>query len=184
MTNLRNVLSVFVFLAMIANAGGAAAADPVFYAGVKLGQANYRYTNVSNNNQSAFGFLVGLPINETIAIEAEYISLGGFDFPTRTWKGSALGLSVIGNFPLNQQFSLLVRLGIASSSLKATIKPGYTAGYSLTSDRTGLTGGFGGQYNASPVVAIRVGYDYYPVGDSTIGTTNALVLNVGGVFKF
>ena len=174
---IATLLSAFI-------AAPAVAADPVFYAGVKLGQANYRYTSISNNQQAAYGFILGLPINETVAIEAEYINLGGFEIISRTWKGSALGLSGVATLPLNQQFSLLVRLGIASSSLKATIKPGYTAGYSLTSDRTGLTGGFGGQYNASPVVAIRAGYDYYPVGDSTIGTTNVLVLSVGGVFKF
>jgi opacity protein-like surface antigen len=173
---IATLLSAFV-------AAPAVAADSVFYAGVKLGQANYGGT-ITNNNQGAYGFLLGLPLNETIAIEAEYISLGGFDFPTRTYKGSALGVSAVGTFPLNQKFSLLVKLGIEKSSLKATLKPGYIAGYSLSSDRTGLASGLGGQYNASPVFAIRAGIDFYPVGDSTIGTTNARVLNVSGVFKF
>ena len=182
MTNFRNVVATFLFLTMTTSVNNAVAADSVFYAGVKLGQANYEYTNVSNNNQSAFGFLVGFPINATVAIEAEYMSLGGFDSSTGNIKGKSVGVSGVGFFPVSQQFLLLVKLGVASTSLKDTAKPGWTG--SATHNNTGFTVGFGGQYNVSPAVGIRVGYDVYPVGDAASTTSSTGMMYIGGVFKF
>jgi opacity protein-like surface antigen len=49
------------------------------YVGVKLGQANYDYSNVTNNDQSAVGFQAGFIINENATVEIEYNNLGGFD---------------------------------------------------------------------------------------------------------
>jgi OOP family OmpA-OmpF porin len=167
------MLSAFV-------AAPAVAAD--LYAGVKLGSVNYGYGNVTNNDQIGFGLLGGFAFNENFAVEAEYTSLGGFDSPQGTIKGSSFGVSGIGSVPLNQQFSLFGKLGIASTSLKDSPKPGYVGVY--TYNYSGLTVGVGGQYNVSPVVGIRVGFDWYKVGDSVSGTSSANMMYVGGVFKF
>lgn len=153
------------------------------YAGVKLGSVNYGYSNVTNNSQAGFGLLGGYAVNENFAVEVEYNSLGGFDSTSGTIKGSSFGVSGVGSYPINEQFSLFGKLGIASTSLKDTAKPGWVGG-PFTYNKTGLTVGFGGQYNLSPVVGIRVGYDSYPVGDSVSGTSTAGILYVGGVFKF
>lgn len=167
------LLSAFV-------AAPAGAAD--FYAGVKLGSVNYGYSNVTNNSQMGFGLLGGYAINENFAVEVEYNSLGGFDFPGSNIKGSSLGFSGVGSLPLNPQFSLFGKLGMVSSTLKDTAQPGFSGG-TFTHNNTGLTVGFGGQFNVSPVVGIRVGYDSYQVGDSVSGTSSAGMMYVGGVFK-
>jgi len=49
---------------------------------------------------------------------------------------------------------------------------------------TGLNAGFGGQYNVSKEIGIRVGIDIYRVGDSASGTSSARMMYAGGVFKF
>lgn len=151
------------------------------YAGVKLGSVNYGYSNVTNNGQAGLGLLGGFAINENFAVEAEYNSLGGFTGGADTVKGSSLGMSGVGSYPINEQFSLFGKLGIASTSLKITA-PGFSA---TTVTNTGLTIGFGGQYNVSPSVGIRVGIDSYKVGKKpTTTTASAGMLYVGGVFKF
>ena len=169
------LLSVFV-------AAPAVAADTGFYAGVKLGSVNYGYSNVTNNSQAGFGLLGGYAINKYFALEAEYDSLGGFDSATGTIKGSSFGVSGVGSYPFNEQFSLFGKLGVASSSLKDTAKPGYVGNF--TYNNTGLTVGFGGQYNVIKEIGIRVGIDIYPVGDVNTNTSSALMMYIGGVFKF
>ena len=153
-----------------------------FYAGVKMGFVNYSYSNVANNDQVGFGLLGGYIINENFAVEAEYNSLGGFDSTNGTVKGSSVGVSGVGSFPLGQQFSLFGKLGIASTSLKDTAKPGYVGDF--TYSKAGLTVGFGGQYNASKEIGIRAGIDIYPVGNSVSGTGSAAIIYGAGVFKF
>lgn len=160
-------------------AAPAVAAD--MYVGVKLGNVNYGYTNVTNNSQAGYGLLGGYTINENFSMEAEYNSLGGFTGGTDTVKGSSIGVSGIGSYPFNPQFSLFGKLGIASTSLKITT-PGFSA---LTVTNTGLAIGLGGQYNVSPEVGIRVGYDINKVGKEPTTTTSAAgMLYLGGVYKF
>jgi len=157
----------------------AVAAD--FYAGIKLGIVSYGYSNVTNNGQTGFGLLGGYTVNENFAVEVEYNSLGGFDSIDGTIKGSSFGFSGVGSLPLNHQFSLFGKLGMASSTLKDTAKPGYVGDF--TYNNTSLTVGFGGQLNVSPAVGIRVGIDFYPVRGATT-TSSADMMYVGGVFKF
>jgi OmpA-OmpF porin, OOP family len=172
------LLSAFV-------AAPAIASDTGFYVGAKLGTVNYGYSNVSNNSQAGFGFLGGYAINDYFAVEVEYTGLGGFDSYSTNGniKGSAFGFSGVGSLPLNQDFSLFGKLGIASSTLKDTPMPGFV-GPDYTYNNTGLTIGFGGQYNASEKVGIRVGIDVYPVGDAISTTTSAGMLYIGGLFRF
>lgn len=163
-------------------AASAIASDTGIYVGAKLGSVNYAYSNVSNNAQAGFGLFGGYAINENFAVEAEYDSLGGFDSNSGTIKGSAFGFSGVGFLPFNQQFSLFGKLGIASSTLKDTAKPGWVGDF--TRNNTGLTIGFGGQVNVSKEVGIRAGIDIYPVGDAVSSTSTAGMLYMGGVLKF
>jgi len=152
------------------------------YVGVKLGIVNYGYSNVTNNSQMGFGFLGGYAFSENFAVEAEYNNLGGFDspaFPPETIKGSSFGLSGVGSYPFSQEFSLYGKLGISNSTLRDTV-------FGVTTDitNTGVNAGFGGQYNISKEIGIRVGIDIYQVGDSASGTSSAKMMHAGGVFKF
>jgi OOP family OmpA-OmpF porin len=169
------LLSSFVALPAIASETG-------LYVGAKLGTVNYGYGNISNNGQAGFGLLGGYTINRNFAVEVEYDNLGGFESYDGNIKGSSFGFSGVGILPLNQQFSLFGKLGIVSTTLKDTAKPGWIGDY--TYNNTGMTIGFGGQYNASKALGIRLGFDAYPVGDAISTTSSAGMLYIGGVFMF
>lgn len=161
----------------------AVAADTGFYIGAKFGSVNYGYGNVYNNSQAGYGLLFGYTVNDYFAVEAELNRLGGFDSSTGTIKGRSFGFCGVGSLPLSPEFSLFAKMGIASSTLDDTAKPGYTGNYTYTN--TGLSIGFGGQFNVNEAAGIRFGYDSYPVGDSAITTTShAGMLYIGGIFKF
>lgn len=149
------------------------------YAEIKLGSVNYGYGNVTNNSQAGFGLLGGYSINENFAMEVEYNNLGGFDSAPATIKGSAFGVSGVVSYPLNPNFSLFGKLGISNSSLDETFSE-----LTISHNNTGLSVGLGGQYNIGERVGIRIGYDLYPVGNSTSGTSSAGMMYVGGVFGF
>jgi OOP family OmpA-OmpF porin len=153
----------------------AIAAD--MYAGVNLGQNKYDFTGTFNKNTStAFGVLVGFPINENFAAEIAYTGLGSVDpIPGTTVKGSGFSLSGVGTYPINQQFSLFGKVGVARTAVDQS-----DSFSSFTLNKTDVTFGFGGQYNISTTVGIRAGFDRYKVG-STINTD---IMSIGGVFKF
>ena len=153
-----------------------------FYVGAQLGSVNYRYSNITNNGQIGFGLLGGYAINENFAVEAEYNSLGGFDSVKSTLKGSSIGVSGVGYYALNPQFALFGKLGVVSTSMKETAKPGFIGNF--THNNTGATVGIGGQYNINPAVGMRVGININPVGDTASSKSTAGMLYFGGVFKF
>ena len=152
------------------------------YDGIKVGQANYPYSNVSNNNQLAYGVLIGCNVSPGFAVEAAYDMLGGFESTTGTIKGNSFSMSGVGMMPMNQQFSLYLKLGIAGTTLKDSPKPGYSGTY--TYNNTGLTLGFGGQFNVSRVAGIRFGYDGHEIINGSGVTDTVSVFSVGGIFKF
>lgn len=152
------------------------------YLGAKMGQANYGYANVSNNNQLGFGLLGGMYVNQNIALEAEYNNLGGFDSATGNIKGSALSMSGIGMLPLNREMSLFGKLGFAVTTLNDTAKPGFVGNFSYVN--TGVTYGIGAQFNVSRELGIRAGYDSFAVGTTASGTDKVGQLYLGAILSF
>jgi OOP family OmpA-OmpF porin len=165
-------------------AAPAVAADTGLYIGAKFGSVNYGYGNVYNNSQAGYGLLGGFTVNDYFAIEAEFNRLGGFDTTSSIIKGKSFGFSGVGTLPLSSEFSLFGKMGITSSSLEDSPQPGAPAGV-YTYTNTGLSIGFGGQFNINEAAAIRFGYDGYPVGDAAINTTSSAgMLYIGGLLKF
>lgn len=160
----------------------AVAAD--FYAGANLGTTNYGYSSVTNNNQAGWKVFGGYQFSRLFSAEVEYAGLGGFDTISRQYKGNSIGVNGVGTFPLGEKFALIGKVGVASTTIKATAQPGWILGGPTSFSSTGLTLGFAGQYNVTPEFGVRAAIDVYPVGDSTSGTSTAHLLSVGGVFKF
>lgn len=164
------------FITLLAAFAAAPAVAADFYAGVKLGQANYNYSNLTKNNPTGFGVFGGYTINQNFAVEAEYIDLGSIAAAGLSSKTDAWGVSAIGSYPINEQFSVFGKLGFARSTMKQT--PAYTA------KNTSATYGLGGQYNASQSVGVRFGWERYKVGDARTNTAGVNLYSVAGVFKF
>lgn len=151
------------------------------YAGVKLGQANYNYNKITNNDQAAFGLTAGFVITEAAAIEVEYNNLGGYDTATGNVSGRAFSLSGIGSVRLSPQLSLFGKLGLASTTLDDTAKPGFVGDVSYST--VGLNIGLGAQYNISPFVGVRAGLDSFKVGNANSNTDRTRMIYMGAVFK-
>ena len=165
-------------------ASPAAATDTGFYIGAKFGSVNYDYANVSNNSQAGYSLLGGFTISEYFAMEAEFNRLGGFDTFDSTIKGKSFGISGVGTMPLNPEFSLYGKMGISSSTLEDSPRPGFS-GPVFTYTNTGLSFGFGGKFNVGNSAGILFGYDSYPVGDAALtNTSHAGMLYIGALFNF
>lgn len=171
----------FILLGLIFILVAAPAIAEGMYVGVKLGQANYDYSSITNNDQAAFGLTAGFIITETAAIEVEYNNLGGFDAPKVNVSGKAFSLSGVGSIRLNSQLSLFGKLGLASTTLDNRAKPGFVGDVSYSN--TGLNFGLGAQYHISPFVGVRAGLDSFKVGNANSNTDRMRMIYMGAVFK-
>jgi OmpA-OmpF porin, OOP family len=172
------LLSVFIAApAVAADAGG-------IYAGVKMGPSDVA--------GSTFGFGVyggyNIDPNVTSRIEwgdfmsrvrfaggGEYTSFGSNTSNTYggvTYRASAIGAVLAATYPINSQFSVIVKTGLARTTYDVTCSG--CGGLSRTT--FGLRYGAAGQYNLTRDIGLRAGLDFYPDGYS--------ILSAGGVVQF
>jgi OOP family OmpA-OmpF porin len=165
-------LSIAILLSAFI-AAPAVAADTGGYVGVKLGSANKDVPGASETN-SAIGVFGGYSFNSNVAVEVGYTNLG--TVLLGNVKFTSLEASAVGTYPINQQFSLYGKLGMASTKEE---------GLGFSETRTAATYGLGGQFNVDPKIGIRLGWEHYSFGDGAIFTKgNASLVSVAGVFKF
>lgn len=170
------------------------AADTGFYAGVDVGNGKIRVKDCggcssSKDNETVGGVLLGYQYNKNLAVEAKYTSAGKWEISpggSGDIKNDVFSLAAVGIAPINDSFSVYGKLGIAST--KSKVSGGLTASLQDTR-RTAATAGVGVQYNVTPAVGIRFGYDYYEgKTDGTAGSpsvdNNSDVWTIGVVFKF
>jgi len=155
------ILSAFV-------AAPAFAAD--MYVGVNVGKNQMDFSGV--NSSTAIGVLGGYSFNQNVAAEVAYTNLGDADDNGFTLSGHVFSVAAVGSLPLNKDFSLLGKLGVASSTVEEL-------GYSES--KTDLTYGIGAQYNVSKTVGVRLGYDSFKVGSTN--TKDSALISIGAVFK-
>jgi OOP family OmpA-OmpF porin len=149
-------------------AAPAIAADT--YVGVNVGKNQMDYSGV--NSSTAIGVLGGYSFNQNVAAEVAYTNLGSADYYGTSITGHVFSVAAVGSLPLNKDFSLLGKLGVASSTYEVS-------GYSES--KSDLTYGIGAQYNVSKTVGIRLGYDSFKVGSSY--TKDSALISIGAVFK-
>jgi OOP family OmpA-OmpF porin len=156
-----------------------------FYDGIKVGAVNYDLSNVSNNSQAGYGLLLGYNFSPNFGAEIEYTLLGGFDSADSNIKGRALSMSLVGTLPLNQQFSLYGKMGIATTTLRESPRSDYPGPdfNTYTYNNTDLTFGFGGLLNVTPVIGIRAGFDFYEVA-GCCDTYSTSIIGLTALFKF
>ena len=149
------------------------------YVGARVGKANTSIDNatLTKDDPTGYGVFIGHMFSPSFALEGEYLRLGEVTEGAGGAKSDGYSLSGIGSIPF-EEFSLFGKLGYAKITSKPT---GNNLGGKVKSD--GVTYGFGGQYNATPMVGVRVGWDNYKLDDSAFKGDVSLV-SVGAVFKF
>jgi len=131
-------------------------ADSGPYAGLKVGGTHVGFNGLSKSSDTAFGALLGYQYNRNFAVEGEYTDLGRFATVGVNGKSDAWGLSAVGILPLDDNFSAYGKLGIARSGTSTSAATGV--------NRTAATYGLGGQYDATPMIGLRLSWERYNVG--------------------
>ena len=157
------LLSAFV-------AAPAVAAD--MYVGMNVGSA--KIDSPGFESSTSFALLGGYTFSENVAAEIAYSNFGSESGAGITSKSSAVSISGVGSYPVNEQFSLFAKLGFAITTLEL---PTFAS-----DNKSDLTFGFGGQFNVDKQIGIRVSYDVYKVG--SVNSADQKVMSIGGVFKF
>ena len=152
------------------------------YVGARVGKAKTSIDNqpLNKDNPTGYGVFIGHMFSPSFALQGEYLRLGEVTLGIGGGnKSEGYSLSGVGFIPLGgEDFSLFGKLGYAKIESKPT---GSSPG--VTSKSDGVTYGFGGQFNVTPMVGIRAGWDKYKLDDSAFKGDISLV-SVGAVFKF
>jgi len=132
------------------------------------------------SSSTGFGVLGGYTINENIAAEVSYTTLGSPTTSvdtTATWSGSAVRAAAVFAMPVAKDIAVMGKLGLASSTLTGTV-----SSVSVSSSVSGLSYGVGAKYNLNKELGLTVNYDSVSFGDSS-STTAASMISFGAVYK-
>lgn len=135
----------------------AVAADSGVYAGLKVGSSNKSVNGISESS-TATGVYLGYATSPEFAIELGMSNLG--DMASGLVTFSSIEVSAVSSFPVNDTFSIYGKLGFASTTEEAAL-------FGVTGKRSALTYGLGGQFNVSPTLAVRAGWEKHSFGDGT-----------------
>jgi opacity protein-like surface antigen len=190
MMKIRNVA---VLLAASALSIPAYAADTGWFVLGSAGMTKYNDKEATppgiSVDDSDVGFKLGggYMFNRNIGVEAAYVDLGKEKFTAPGFsadaKASGEVLAALGVWPLNDQFSLLGRVGIINATVKVS-----GGGADVKSTDVKLTFGVGGAFNLSKELSLRLEWDRYDkLGNSdpnSTGESDVDLISLGVVYKF
>ena len=143
---------------------------------------------------AAWRIFGGYQFHKNIAVELGYADLGSVEASgvvlgvpvTAEIETKAWDLVAVGILPLNEQFSLHAKAGIARWDLDTTASAVGLGAVSISENGTDFTFGFGGQFNFTKNVGARVEWQRYnDVGDSgTTGQSDFDVISASVLFMF
>lgn len=163
----------FAVLLSAVVAAPAVAADTPFYIGVKAGTADKKVTGTSESS-GAFGVFGGYAFNPNFAVELGYTDLGSV--ASGAIKFTTFDVSAVGSYPINEQFSLYGKLGMANTKEK---------GFGASETRSAVTFGLGGQLNVNQSVGFRLGFDRHSFGGGTTFVKgDSDLVSVAALFRF
>ena len=180
------LLSGLLAIASVSTA--AFAGDEGIYVGgnIGVGKPNINTPNGEDKSSSVVGGIVlGYKFSKYLGVEGEYTGIGKVtDKVSGTVKGDAASIAAIGFLPLNDEFNLYGKLGVAATKTKvsSSLAP-------MNDDtRTSITYGLGGEYNLNKNIGIRLGWDHYNAAIKDVmnrkDNFGANVVSVGAVYNF
>lgn len=146
-----------------------------------VNQSDFNASGVATNNvsiddsDSAYKLFAGYKFNKNLAVEGGWTDLGKFTFNNTTTgpagtanatvKAEGWFVSAVGILPLNEQFSLLGKLGTINSTVKTAGST--TGGIAFVEDPNGKKSawsavyGVGAQYNVNKSVGLRLEWERF-----------------------
>ena len=170
------LLSVFVAAPALADNTGK------FYIAGDLGTATY--SNLSPfPNPGKLGFGLGFRISPTIAAELGLTIFGdsiiNYGFGQATLSASSFHPAIVGSLPINDQFDLIGKLGIAFN--KAEINDTFFGTESASN--TSPMFGFGAQYKINPQFSLRMHYENFGKFENAPDPMSASAFSLGIVIN-
>ena len=167
-------------------ASGAYAQEAGWYGGLDVGGSHLSGINTDgldsfDKSDTGFDVNLGYRLNRNFAVEGAYTDLGKFHFSSAAVgdgdvKPTAVSLSAVGILPLQSNFSLYGKAGIAHTETKAL-------GASDTKD--GLLAGAGVMYDFNRNVYAKAGWDHFDdVGNDAVGKGHADLYSLGVGYRF
>jgi len=154
-------------------------------------------TSISHDDtDAAYKVFGGYQFNPYFGLEAGYFNLGQFGFkstttPTGTLDGrmkvDGVNIDMVGTLPVNDQLSLLGRLGMHNARTRDTFT---STGAVVVSDPTreitekNYKAGFGFAYKFSPSMSLRGELERYRINDAMGNKGNVNVASLSLVFPF
>lgn len=184
---MKKIIAVAALFAVLSTSAFAAGNNA--YVTADLSKASY--TNASPfPNPGKFGIGAGYQFTPNVAAEVGYHMFGDSTLTqgasTLTAKVSSLTVAAVGNYPINDQFSAIGKLGVAMNKLSVS---GNFAGAAYTDSKNSLYFAVGGQYNINQQFAVRVQYENFGDFTSKGGATSASqaaasAFGIAGVINF
>jgi OOP family OmpA-OmpF porin len=184
--------TVLVLMAAFAISIPAFAADTGGYLVGSVGQSKFKdldTTGIANasvkDTDTGIKLGGGYAFNRNLAVEGAYVDFGKATASAggQTVEAKASGLVVVGvgMLPLNNQFTLLGRLGVINGTVKLS-----GPGGSESATKLKTTFGIGVAYSLTSQFAVRADYDSYKkLGDNnTTGESDVSLISIGVVYKF
>lgn len=154
-----------------------------YYVGGDFGTATY--SNMPGwSNPTVIRIAGGYHFSPVFAVEMGYSMFGDstaiIGGVPATTSASSFQVSAVGSLPLNNQFDLIGKLGLASNSQDFAD----ATGYSLSWSQGDLLIGFGAQFHINSQVTVRALYDNYGKFDNTYYPMKASSFSLGVTYDF
>jgi OOP family OmpA-OmpF porin len=179
------LLSAFVATPALADNTGK------YYIAGDLGAAKYTNVTVAAGtypNPGMVRIAGGYHFSPALAVELGISGFGDSTLTAGTSSGtvtaSSFQIAAVGSLPLNSQFDLIGKVGIARNKNQIDVKP---SGVTISSSQSSLLFGFGGQYHINSQFSVRAQYENFGSFGS-FGTTGqdmkVSAISVGVAYDF
>lgn len=176
---MKSLISVGTILGAVAFAAPALAEG--WYVGADIGRTKAGTVApgaaMTKSTDTVGGVFLGYRLTPNFGLEGFYTGGGKFSETLAGKAGSGktdiYGLDLVGTAPLSDNFGLYGRLGIANARTSASSVPAGLAG----TNRSAATFGLGVEYDATPQVGIRFGWDRFGAAVANAGAKNNFNIN-------
>jgi OOP family OmpA-OmpF porin len=197
---MRNKIALPALLAAgLALMATAATADDLkgLYAGIGVGSTSVDIDGQLDDRDTSFKIFGGYSFNKFLALELSYLDGGAaresedflfpgtppLSFSSRVKvENEIINLSVVGNLPLTESFSLFGKLGYANIDTDTTASfsvDGSSFTGSNSNQRKELSYGAGATYSFGKAFQLRAEYEGFNVGGSDLRA-----ISLSGIFRF
>ena len=184
-----------------------------FYGGLSAGQAESKIdadrinaaiigtglvtdSITKDKHDPAYKVFGGYQFNPYFGVEAGYFNLGKFGFDSQTtplgtlnghFKVDGINLDLVGSLPINDQLSVLARMGVINGRSRDTFTS--TGAVTLTNPNPEITkrdykAGLGFAYKFSQSMTLRGEIERYKINDAMGGKANMNLATLSLVFPF